>query len=420
MYYHRILRRTFTLRFTNYRKAVHYLIHEIPKTDRTVFDDAAAIEKNVTIMELLGKPQNRHPAIHMAGTSGKGTVCYLIDALLRAHSKKTGMTQSPHVYDIRERIQVNGQLISERLFTEQLDRVLTALGEGGVQASYFETLIAMAFNTFAHKSLDYVVIETGFGGRLDATNVMEEEGKICILGQIGFDHTQQLGETLAKIASEKAGIVQQNSIVVALRQSAEVNQVFEDRCRAMNAKLTWVEQAEDYQKTNDRLALAACEAAALRDNWRLDPEICTSVLQQVFIPGRFEKRHFKDHLLILDGAHNPQKLSAFANRLERENKSPVTLILTLGKHKDIKKCLAILKPVVSRIILTEYFTKQQDIPVRPQSAEALAQACEELGIACQIFISPRDALYAAAKYPEPIAATGSFYLIGEIDREMQT
>lgn len=418
MYYHRILRRK-TVRFTNYRKAISYLLHEIPKTDRTVFDDASAIEKNVTIMKLLGNPQNQHPAIHVAGTSGKGTICYLVDALLRAHSKKTGMTQSPHVYDIRERIQVNGQLISERLFTEQLDRVLTTLSEAGVQASYFETLTAMAFNTFAQKPLDYVIIETGFGGRLDASNTMEEDGKVCVLGQIGLDHTQQLGNSLAKIAAEKAGIVQRNGSVIALRQSEEVNQVFEDRCRAMNAKLTWVEQTGDYQKTNNQMALAVCRLVADRDGWKLDPELSESVLQQVFIPGRFEKRHFKDHLLILDGAHNPQKLSAFANRLQRENKSPVTLILSLGEQKDARKCLAILKPVVSRIILTEYFTKQQDIPVRPQAIQTLAMYCRELGIDAITHISPRDALHAAAKHPEPIAATGSFYLIGEIDREMQ-
>lgn len=405
------------MQFTNYHKAVRYLIHEIPKTSRLVFNDAETIAKNFKIMELLGNPQNSHPVIHVAGTSGKGTICYLIDGILRAHSKRTGMTQSPHVYDIRERIQINGQLVSEKHFTHSLNTVLERLREGSVRASYFETLVAMGFHLFSKVPLDYMVIETGFGGRLDATNVTKEN-KVCVLGQIGFDHMESLGNTLEKIAGEKAGIVQEGSQVVALRQSEEVNKVFEERCQQMSAKLTWVEQAGDYQKTNDALARAACELVAQRDGWQLDDALVESVLQQVFIPGRFEKRHYKEHLLILDGAHNPQKLSAFANRIQRENKAPVTIILALGEHKDVRKCLEAIKPITQRIIATEYFTKQQDIPVHPQPAVEIAKICKELGIEVSVHGSPKNALEEAVNFAEPIAATGSFYLLSEIDREM--
>lgn len=403
------------MQFTNYNKAVHYLVHEIPKTNRMVFEDSVTIQKNFKIMELLGSPQNSHPAVHVAGTSGKGTICYLIDAILRAHSKRTGMTQSPHVYDIRERIQVNGQLVSERQFTHALNVVLEQLRGGSVEASYFETLVAMGFYMFRKAPLDYMVIETGFGGRLDATNVIQKD-KVCVLGQIGFDHTEALGNTLAKIAVEKAGIVQQGSNVIALRQDPEVNQVFEDRCKQMNAQLTWVEQTGDYQKTNDALAKAACELLATRDGWQLDPVIVESVLQQVFIPGRFEKRHYKEHLLILDGAHNPQKLLAFANRITRENKAPITLILAVGEHKDLRRCLEAVQPIVRRVIATEYFTNEQDIPVRPQPAVEIAAVGKELGIEMITHTSPRNALEKAVEFAEPIAASGSFYLLGEIDK----
>lgn len=406
-----------TVQFTNYNKAVHYLVHEIPKTNRLVFNDDETIAKNFKIMELLGNPQNSHPAIHVAGTSGKGTICYLIDGILRAHSKRTGMTQSPHVYDIRERIQINGQLVSEKHFTRALSTVLGRLHEGSISASYFETLIAMGFHLFSKVPLDYMVIETGFGGRLDATNVMKER-KVCVLGQIGFDHTEALGNTLEKIAGEKAGIVQEGSIVVALRQSEEVNQVFEERCNKMNAQLTWVEQTGDYQRTNDALARTACELVSKRDGWRIDNSLVDAVLQQVFIPGRFEKRHYNEHLLILDGAHNPQKLSAFANRIKRENKAPLTIILALGEHKNLKNCLEALKPITQRIIATEYFTKQQDIPVHPQSATDIAKMCEEIGIEVLVHTSPKNALDKAASFAEPIAATGSFYLLSEIDQAM--
>lgn len=403
------------MRFVNYQKAVYYLIHEIPKTGRNVFDDTASIEKNFAIMKALGNPQNSHPSIHVAGTSGKGTICYLVDGVLRAHSKHTGLTLSPHVYDIRERIQVNGQLASEKLFVKALNTVLGKTNAADISPTYFETLIAMAFTAFSETRLDYAVIETGFGGRLDATNVIQKADKVCILSRIGLDHTAALGNTVEAIAAEKAGIVQQGNHVVALRQEPEINSVFEKYCREKNAVIEWVEQTGDYQKTNDALALAACRYIAKRDGWNFDEETAESVLQQVFIPGRFEKRHFKEHLVILDGAHNPQKLSALANRIQREQKAPVTVVFAIGERKDIQSCLEMLRPVAKRIIATEYFTKEQDIPVRPLAAEVIAEQCKKLGIEALVEHSPLGAINHAARFTEPIVAAGSFYLLGELD-----
>lgn len=401
--------------FTNYQKAVHHLIHEIPKTSRRVFDDGAALKRNVRAMELLGNPQERHKAIHVAGTSGKGTICYLVDALLRAHTKRTGMTQSPHVYDIRERIQKNGQLISEKRFVEVLNHVLQTLRSGDVQTSYFETLIAMAYAEFGRSQLDYQIIETGFGGRLDATNVINRKDKACIINRIGLDHTDVLGETLPKIAAEKAGIIQAGNTVFALRQEPEVNAVFEARCASVGAELHWIEQTGNYQITNDTMAIRVCQYLADRDSWRFDEALAKTTLEHVFIPGRFEKRHFKDHLAIMDGAHNPQKLAAMAHRLRREDIAPATFVLGVGARKDIITCLKILKPVAQRIVATEYLTKQQDIPVTPLEKEVIAQYGQELGIEVSTANTPHEALLAASQFPEPIVITGSFYLLGQID-----
>lgn len=366
-------------------------------------------------MELFGNPQNYHPTIHVAGTSGKGTICYLVDAILRTHSKRTGMTQSPHVYDIRERIQVNGQLISERQFLRALNKVLTVTHQNGIQVSYFETLTAMGYITLGQAPLDYVVIETGFGGRLDATNVVSNPKKVCVLGQIGLDHTEALGDTVAKIAAEKAGIVQPHNLVIALRQAPEVNAVFESRCQEQNATLLWVEPGAEYQETNNKIALAVCRTLAERDHWQFDPALATAVLEQVFIPGRFEKRRYRDHLVILDGAHNPQKLTALAKRVTREQKNPATFIMAIGERKDITGCIRALQPVAKRILTTEYFTDQQDIPKRPTPANEVVQLCKELGIDAQAALPPQRALQIAAEYPEPIIATGSFYLLTELD-----
>lgn len=366
-------------------------------------------------MQTFGDPQNAHKVVHVAGTSGKGTVCYLIDAVLRAHTQKTGMLQSPHVYDIRERIQINGQLVSERKFLSALNTVLSALQQADITATYFETLVIMGFLLLKHAPISYAIIETGLGGRLDATNTVMKQDKLCVITRIGLDHTSVLGDTIAKIAAEKAGIIQKGNHVIALRQEEEVNDVIETKVKEQNATLTWVEQADDYQVTNDRLGVAVCQFLAKRDGWEFDNDTTAATLQQVFIPGRFEKRHFKDHLVILDGAHNPQKLGAMAHRIATEQKYPATIVLSLGEHKDVAECLKILQPIARRIIATEYFTKQQDIPVQPFSAKKVATLCTQLGISAQTESDPRIALQKAAQYAEPIIVTGSFYLLSEID-----
>lgn len=404
------------MQFTNYRKVIDYLIHQMPKTSRDVFDDESTLKKNTQIMQVLGNPQESHPAVHIAGTSGKGTVCYLIDALLRAHTKRTGLTQSPHIYDIRERIQINGQLISERLFMKTFKGVLGRMQENDIPISYFEMLSAMGFACFAHSKLDYMVIETGFGGRLDATNVMRSPRKICVLTQIGYDHMHALGNTLEKIASEKAGIIQPGNVAVVLRQDPTVNAVFEKRCREQQAEIIWVEPGETYQRTNDALATTVCRLLAKRDGWQFDEATAEATLQQVFIPGRFERRHYKDHLVILDGAHNPQKLAALAGELMRKEKSPATVVLSIGERKDLDACIKALQPATKRIIATEYFTNEKDIPIHPTPAHSIVDACRSAGVEASAHPSPAQALAAASNFAEPIVVTGSFYLLGEIDR----
>jgi dihydrofolate synthase / folylpolyglutamate synthase len=401
--------------FNSYNRAVKYLVHEVPKTSRKVFDDDSTLKKNQHLAAALNNSQNVHPAIHVAGTSGKGTICYLIDTILRAHSKYTGMFVSPHVYDIRERIQINGQPISERLFVKAL-RAVTSL-TSSLQPSYFETLTLMSFYTFSKQKLDYTIIETGMGGRLDATNVITNPQKICILGQIGLDHTEALGNTLEKIATEKAGIVQANNAVVALRQSPAINAVFETRCKEQNAELIWVETGPDYQKTNDDMALAACRLAARLHGWQFDEALALDVLQDVFIPGRFEKRRFHNHLTILDGAHNPQKLHAVAERIKQEDLSPVTVVLSIGERQDIAACIKELKPITKRIVATEFFTNEQDIPKRPVPADKLADLATQAGIEATAIKNPRLALQEASTYEESIVITGSFYLLGEMDKQ---
>lgn len=406
-------------RFKHFKQAEHYLTHELP-AETTHHSAQESFLYKQRLLSSLGKPQNRHKSVHIAATSGKGTFCYLLDSILRAHSLRTGMMVNPHVYDIRERIQLNGQPISEKLFLSSLYEVSKAVNSLGEEPGYFTTLSSMAFDVFANQRLDYILLETGIGGRYDITNTIEKEDKLCILGQIGLDHIEILGGTIESIAAEKAAIIQSKNLVVALKQDDEVNRIFEAEAKKKNAQITWVERSDDYQESNDKLALSAAKILAKRDGWDLDETLAQDVLAKTFIPGRFEKRVFNDHLLILDGAHNPQKISALVSRLQKESISPVTFLLAFGYKKDIFGCLEMLKPAAKRIIATEYFTNAEDkiIPNHPIEKSQIVEIAKSLGIEVSSADNPLEALRLASQSPEPIVATGSFYLLGEIDKSM--
>jgi len=404
-------------RFKTYQQAVAFLIHELPKTQTSVFKDAENFQYNQRMLALLGSPQNNHAALHVAGTSGKGSICYMINAILREHKKQTGLLVSPHVYDILERIQINGEPVSELLFTENLSRLLVQVAPE--RPSYFETLAMLGFVVTSQVQLDYLVVETGFGGLWDTSNTIERADKVCVLGQIGLDHTAILGDTIEAIAAQKAGIIHRGNIVIALRQTPAVNEIFERAAAEQGCVIQWVEKDDDYTVTNKRLALAAVNVVAERDGWQVEKKLVDKAIKNVFIPGRFENLTYQGHKLLLDGAHNPQKLAALAQRLKLESRTPVTAILALGDRKDLRGCLEALQPAVARIIATEYFTDQQDIPRQPTTASTVQKACEGLGIECQAFTKPAQALAAAANYAEPIVATGSFYLLSEIKQAME-
>lgn len=351
----------------------------------------------------------------MAATSGKGTVCYYIESILRAHSKHTGLLVSPHVYSIRERIQINGRFISESSFVKNLNFVLQTYEACVLEPRYFEAMTVMGFTAFANiKNLDYTVIETGFGGLFDTTNTIRRKDKLCILGQIGYDHTAVLGETLEEIATQKAGIIHTGNAVIALRQDPRVNKVFEEAAKEKGVDIIWVENTSGYQEANRNLAIAAARFIATRDKWQFDRALARQAIEATIIPGRFEELTYHNTAFILDGAHNPQKLGALADRIRHEKKYPATILLSVGKRKDITACLKALQSIAKRVIVTEYSISRQDIPVQALSADIIIDRCKKLGIEATKADSPLTALQDATTFSDPVVVTGSFYLVGDI------
>lgn len=406
-------------RLNTLSKAEHFLTTVLPNLPTSRNNLLQAFERTKQVLAKLGDPQNTHKTVHVAGTSGKGTVCYQIDAMLRAHDQRSGLLVSPHVYDLRERIQIDGQLISERRFIETLNQLLPyirSLSDQGNTPHYFETLLIMGFLSTKNIPLDYIIVETGLGGRYDASNTISTE-KYTVLTQIGLDHTEHLGTTYEQIAAEKSGILQKSSWLSVLRQRESVNRIFEESIARNNAKPSWIDTTGDYVTDDLLIALDVVKNLAKRDGWQFNEELAKSAVANLFIPGRFEKRTFKNNLVILDAAHNPQKLSALATRLKKEELASLTVVLALSNHKDALHSLLAIKPVAKHLIVCEFFQDTPSIPRRAFAAQELRQVALQAGFEdVQAISSPQAALQVAAKSPAPILVTGSFYLLGEIDK----
>src|SRR3989344_5192458 len=188
------------MRITNYQAAVKYL-EALPRTPDPAAE--AGFNRAKQLLSLLGNPQNKLKTIHVAGTSGKGSTAMALSHILVAHGFKVGLTVSPHVYDIRERCQINNRAITTKKFQTYLSQILPVIEKLKKRTkvpTYFEALVALAFVAFAAEEVDYAIVETGMGGLLDATNTVDRDDKLCLLTKIGYDHTQILGNSLEEIA----------------------------------------------------------------------------------------------------------------------------------------------------------------------------------------------------------------------------
>lgn len=376
------------------------------------------------LLEHVGNPHERLRIIHIAGTSGKTSTAYYCAELLRLTGKKVGLTVSPHVDSITERVQIDSRPIEDEYFRSEMSEFLKLIEEFEPLPSYFEVLIAFAFWLFEKEQVDYAVVETGLGGLHDGTNVADKPDKVCVITDIGFDHTHIIGNTLREIAEQKAGIIHEGNDVFVHRQSDEVMKVIENAGLAKHARIHTINptnykvtaELPSFQKRNWDLAYAVVQYVLVRDNLTdlNDEQLIESTL--VVIPGRMDIRAWGDKLLIMDGAHNAQKMAAFLKSFNEQfpNARPAVL-LSVRTKKDFGEIIDMLAERASAIILTT-FKVVQDISHESEKMETITEYCKTKGFT-NIVIEPdkQKALQILKNQPEKICIiTGSFYLLHHV------
>jgi dihydrofolate synthase / folylpolyglutamate synthase len=397
-----------------------------PRSQRAVYD----LVNIKRLMSALGNPQEKYQVIHVAGTSGKTSTCYYLADLSRRSGKRTGLSVSPHITSLLERVQIDGNNIDEQTFCRYLSQVVDVININKIPATYFEVMMAVAYYSFAQENIEVVVIETGLGGLLDGSNVVSNPSKVCVLTDIGFDHMNILGNTLSQIATQKAGIIQSGNKVYCYSQSAEVNAEFATRTERVAANLHIVNQ-QLRRATLGEGALVALDSmpAYQSRNWLLAYAVIKSMFDlelsnatvvdsmATHIPGRFEIKVVQGKPIIFDGAHNAQKMEALVLSLIKKypgQKVNVLLALVSNKHEKAKETLRPLVGLIDSIIVTSFET-QQDYRKVSMKPTAVVRQLESLKINNILIIDdPKQALDHLAKKEGLALVTGSFYLISKL------
>ena len=380
-----------------YRDAIQFL------SGIQVFGQQLGLDTMRALLQRMGNPHESLRFLHIAGTNGKGSVAAMSQSVLTAAGYRTGLYTSPHLVTFCERIQMDGELISETDVARLVEQITPLLPTTPRQPTLFEVVTAVALQYFREQRVDIVVWETGLGGRLDATNVVTP--LVSVITNIGFDHMQYLGDTLAKIAAEKAGIIKPGVPVVTAAEG-EALDVIRRVCAEQNAPLTVVTAGVNrtpligpHQAINCAVAEAALRATGLK----ITAEQMRTGLARTRWPGRFDIVR-REPLLVLDGAHNPHSAEALAAAVrEQFGGRKLTLILGVLRDKDYPTVCRILAPLATRILC---------VPV----ANERSATAEEIGRACQP--SPTEACHdvadALAKASgEDVLITGSLFLVGE-------
>lgn len=355
----------------NYKEAVEWLFVQLPVFQHT---GSSAYRPDIgNIAELtkrLNNPQDAYKTIHVAGTNGKGSTCHMLASVLQEAGYKTGLYTSPHLKDFRERIRVNGQMCSEEFVSDFVNQNFEFIKS--LNASFFEVTTAMAFEYFKREAVDVAVIETGLGGRLDSTNIIHPV--LSVITNIGMDHTAILGDTLAKIAFEKAGIAKEGIPLIIGDANDETRPVFIQRAKETHSEILFAsensfpEYESDlkgiYQIKNKRTVLTALQKLK-ESGFKISDKAIKDGLKNVVVNtalrGRWEVIA-ENPLTVADTAHNPHGLSEIKKQIEALKYEKLLLVLGFVNDKDVKSILSFFpkdavyyfcEPAVSRKLPVE-------------------------------------------------------------------
>ncbi len=423
----------------NYEEALDY-IHGTYK-----FGSKLGLENIKYLLGLLGDPHKKLKIIHVAGTNGKGSTSSYIHSILKEAGYRIGLYTSPYLEEFTERMRINGVNISKARLAEITaivkEKIEIMVKEGKNHPTEFEVVTAMAFYYYAEENIDFLVLEVGLGGRLDATNVVENP-LLSVITPIGLDHVEYLGDTLEKIAFEKGGIIKENSFVLSYPQESEVMEVFETLCKERNSKLfatsfddlvihkstveeqvfsvnilgseysnIKVQLVGTHQIYNACTALGVVQILRKYRNVHISDEAVLKGLYNAKWPGRFEVLQ-KSPLIIIDGAHNLHGAVALKKSIENLlNEYKITFVVGMLQDKDVEGVLQDLMPLMNKVIATT--------PNNPRAMKAIDLAEKLKGFGKETYASDNikeavDLAIDITNKDEAVIFAGSLYMIGEV------
>jgi dihydrofolate synthase/folylpolyglutamate synthase len=440
--------------FKTFEEAINYLEGFLPP-DRTSYKTTRALrlERITYLLKLLGDPHKRIKSIHIGGTSGKGSVAYLLSQLLSGQGYKVGLHTNPHLQLITERAQINGQPMSKQRFVDYVNNLQPLIRQvskdiGLGEPSYFEILVAISLDYFAKEKVDIAIVEVGLGGTLDATNVITP--LVSIITNVSLDHTEILGKTVQKIATDKAGIIKKGVPVITEAQQPSVRKIISEKAADCGSEVYLLGKDFSYEmKTSElsgnafnfswggkeysNLKLSAHGAFQVENaslalscihllrsfSFPVNLQKLISSLKNVKVPGRFELIQRKP-LVILDSAHNPTKIKALTYSLTMIfPKQKFVFLIGFKEDKDIVAMLRVVMPHSKAFVVTE-FGKVTDM------GRHLSAPAREVGKALKtlkfsgLTIVEKDCSKALntvkkiASNDDIMVVTGSLYLVGEI------
>ena len=408
------------------------------------FNEGTGVERGRKLLNIIGNPEKELKVIHVAGTNGKGSVCSYIESCLRNEGYKVGLFTSPHLNTIRERIQINRELISEEDFTQYFNKIYAAAGMNNAGLAYFDFFFGAAMLYFDKCKVDYVVLETGLGGSLDATNAVHNP-LCCVITTISLEHTAILGDTIKKIAEQKAGIIKQGMPVVYADDN-EASGVIEDIAHSKNSYCYGVSPQQYqiiknfngcidfslhneyyinnclrlatpaiYQVENVSIAITVCRL--LKHLYHIDIKdsaIVDSAGSHIW-QGRMEK--LTDNIYV-DGAHNPQGIQSFVNSVNgmyADSTDKVALLFSVVSDKNFEQMISILCgcKVFARIAITVTGG------IRHLDKEYISAAFKRhTDIEVEVYDSAKEAVLALKNEPM-VFCTGSLYLVADIRKVLE-